>query len=375
MSAICTMSKNPSASAILIRRNRGFTLIEIAVVVALAAILTAGLSEMYSQFLQYQRKTERVTKMNVIADALKRAYVNNVATNATSISSDTNYFYFDVTGQAPLPTTQLNQWIGGFALISLPSPNAFAGLLRGGFALENEAASALRSFLPQGTTTDVFNDGGGRFYLAIARTSTVDHRGHTLRVPALYVISAGENGRLETTVTTGFSATQTEIVAAGDDRVRMIEMRDSFIKIVDDSYAQVNRMKGALERFYQSRYLADSSRDPLRNYFSPPPPGQPTALWDISSPLPNAGLGVSVLGNNLALMQALGFGENDMKTPVAMPPSYDWSGATTYSWPSILLSGIRDPSTAATPPYSASISINLPFIIGNMPTATATSTF
>lgn len=350
------------------RRQRGFTLIELAVTVVIVSIITYAGAEMYADWSRLQQRVERKQRLEAVATTLSNAALANASINAGLPGG--SWFRVDATGMThPVPTNTLlstKQYVqeGGTYAMFLMYPAA---------QLDAVAGLYLGAYIPNGFTRTIFDDFGNNFVFGLSNAArTVTYRGHAISVPMMYVVSAGENGRFESTIA------PTGLTLAGDDQVQYIDLSGPYSKAIDEAYDRGNKIKAALERFYQSRYLSDSSRAPTRNYFGKLPTNSITSdtiPWDSTSPMPQTSFNTPISADNSAILAALGLSTGDVTSPMAAPSQYSFF-ASNYTSPKILFSGtgVRDPIQGMSPPYSAQITLPLPFI-ASVPTTTAVSTF
>jgi prepilin-type N-terminal cleavage/methylation domain-containing protein len=193
-------------------KSKGFTLIELAVVLAIIAVLAAVLTPMVTGYLDQARTARAQADVRTIADAVKlynrdtgRYPIYASAANYTSGTTGAIREIGTSTGTAP---TAGSGWVlSGTTLAStsleLYMNNDYTGVGSAGFP-----KAAFRG--PYIGTVD--SDPWGHQYLLNA-TNLAGSTNHA------YVLSAGPNGTVETTRDV---ATTTTITAGGDDIISII---------------------------------------------------------------------------------------------------------------------------------------------------------
>lgn len=192
-------------------RSKGFTLIELAVVLAIIAVLAAVLTPMVTGYLDQARLARAQADVRTIADSIKlyqrdtgRWPVFNSSTiSGASASNEIG------TSSGNNPTggsgwTSTNVSLGNTSL-ELYLNNDYTGVGTASFPKAGFRGPYIRT---------VDSDPWGNKYLINATDFTVaNSANHT------YVISAGPNGTLETTRDT---ASTTNLTAGGDDIISII---------------------------------------------------------------------------------------------------------------------------------------------------------
>jgi prepilin-type N-terminal cleavage/methylation domain-containing protein len=355
------------------KASRGFTLVEITVAVVLLAIIGAFAAEYFGSAQALRMRTERREKLETVAATIQNAMIANVGLNTAYGGPAFIYGWVMLDASAalthpqPFNSTLNNVYVQDFGANKVAFLMPYT-------SLTESSAFYLSSYIPAGYNTNVFDDFGNRFFLVNGSLKTVEYRGHTLSVPVTYVVSAGANGRLETAMD------PSAMTLVGDDIGATIDLTSAYTKGVDDAYDRLRQIKGNLERLYQARYLADSTRDPMRNYFSPPPSGNSSvqaSMWDAGSPLPVFTYGATVTTFNQSLATAIGMSKQDLALPFGFPEAFTPYFGAIASYPQFQFSGspLREPTLGSQPPYNVQIAIRLPYIAAQQPSALAVSTY
>jgi prepilin-type N-terminal cleavage/methylation domain-containing protein len=196
-------------------RSKGFTLIELAVVLAIIAVLAAVLTPMVTGYLDQARTARAQADVRTIADSIK--------------------LYNRDTGRWPI--TYTGGTVGTATSSELATSGATANTLPGaGTGWTSTTASVGTTSLELFLSNDYTNVGSAAFPKAGFRgpyihTVDTDPWGHVYMLNATdlanansgnhaYIISAGPNGTLETTRDV---ATTTNLTAGGDDIISVIK--------------------------------------------------------------------------------------------------------------------------------------------------------
>ena len=203
--------------------GRGFTLIEMAVVLVIIAVLVAILTPLVTSYVDQARVAKAQTDARSLAEAISRFERDvgrypmfNPATGFLDDSS-ANVFRLDGTGKAPTDSTGTG-WAmattSGGDCVGTCNPLATANVLMANIPLYTVSGSLAKPFKWKGPYIDVEADPWGNKYLVniISCKSTSTN--------ACFVLSAGPNGTVETTFEVGATTT---LSPGGDDIIYRIK--------------------------------------------------------------------------------------------------------------------------------------------------------
>lgn len=318
------------------RKVTGFTIAELIISVAVISILMAFvMPAVYSAFVSLEERETR-RKVDILAVGIERAYVNSIATIATSERPRL------VIGTEFVPASE---------------------------SLTSAQISPLLRFMGKDGGDEIRFDGGATpFAIYISDPLTDMYLGTTYTYRIVHIVSQGRNRVLDIK----FDETTAVVLTSGDDVFRVIDGRESTRAAIAKTRERLDRVKSQFERYYQTRYLTDTGRSPAKNYFGSGATGSYPypELWDGSSNV----IGRTSNGNVRALAAALGISVADTAS-VFDETGFSSSSATiTYDNVS---PAVRSPSNTLpamqTAPYSIAINAVTPW--GEVMSSTAQSTY
>lgn len=193
-------------------RERGFTLIEMAVVLAIIAVLAAVLTPMVTGYIDQARIVRATADVKTIADAVRLYERDNgkypVYSNATNAANNTVVATYLVgSGSPPLLTTTFGTLTSTASLTTQMNSNLLG--LSTGSQVTNPGRVAFRGPYLGGLDTDPW----GNEYIVTANNLSGTTNWSV-------VISAGPNGQLDTNPN---QANTTTFTVSGDDIVAIIK--------------------------------------------------------------------------------------------------------------------------------------------------------
>ncbi|MBD8051084.1 type II secretion system protein [Limnohabitans radicicola] len=303
--------------------QRGFTLAEMMVAVALMGLLMIPLSNMLSPALDLRAKVETDTRLELLKQAAVGAYRTEMAT---------------VDAQ---PSAIMALQAGTMAPVAANASGA--------------CASAAATFAPlarylQMSTTDAYKDGWGQGLCVLMTTrQTGTQSGVSYWYHNYAFVSPGRDGAIDT----GTSLSATSLTLSGDDKGAFIDGRSLVAAQVEATLAQVKRASDAVAAYFNARYLSNSDRDTAINYFARTNrAGVSAGEFDGTGALPNTG-GAPALMTSNGISDVLGLTVLDVTNP--------WGGILQLDNSS---DDVRTPenTTASlrSPPFTARITTTLP---------------
>jgi general secretion pathway protein G len=191
-------------------KSKGFTLIELAVVLAIIAVLAAVLTPMVTGYLDQARIARAQADVRTIADAIK---LYNRDTGRWPIYNSSGTFTSDTVASVEIATSQGNNPTGGSGWSITLGNTSLELYLSNDYSSVGNASFPKAGFRgPYIRTVD--SDPWGNKYLVNATDLTKASVNHA------YVLSAGPNG---TTETTRDVANTANLVAGGDDIIGVIK--------------------------------------------------------------------------------------------------------------------------------------------------------
>lgn len=306
------------------KKQQGFTLLEMMFAMGLASILIVLISNATGPGITFFSRLETDGRLKDLRMALTAAYNDN-ATTVDAVSSAV--FTTPAGTLAQLTPTVNNLCVGG--------PTTFTAIGR------YLATSA----------SDIWHDGFGRsFCVYITPMQSITVNSITFNYHSVAVVSAGVDGAIDTT--TSLSPVGV-LTLGGDDKGILIDGRALMQDKVSQSLAVVNRSADAYQTYFNTRYLANTTRDISIDYFAKSDRGgNASSSWDVNGSMPNSG-GAAVSMTAISAHTVLGLTPSDITDAFGQILLIDNSS-----------DAVRNPqnSTAAlqTPGYTARISTALP---------------
>jgi len=314
---------SPRCCSQSLKRQRGFSLPEVMVAIALMAALVLPLAQMLSPALDLRAKVETDARMELLKTAALGAYKTELAS---------------IDAQAGAVMTLLD------GTVSPVEPSE-----SGACASTSSTFEPLQRYL-QMSSTQAFRDGWGQgLCVFITPRQTGTHSGVSFQYHNVAFVSPGRDGAMDA----GTSLTGTSFTLAGDDKGAFIDGRSLVASQVDLTLAQVKRVADAAQAYFKARYLSNSDRDTAINYFTKTArSGAFGGEFDATGMLVNtAGAAVPMTSGGIG--DALGLTVLDLTDP--------WGGVLQLDNSSDL---VRNPenatSTMRTPPFTARIWTSLP---------------
>jgi len=314
---LCSTSRNHS------RIQRGFTLPEIMVAIALMAVLVLPLTQMLSPALDLRAKVETDARLELLKIAAIGAYKSELVS---------------IDAQSTAVVT-LND-----GTLSPVTPNA-----AGACASTSTTLSPLQRYL-QLSSTDAYRDGWGQgLCILITTRQTATQAGVSYQYHNFALVSPGRDGAIDAAT----NLTGTSFTLGGDDKGAFIDGRSLVATQVDLTLAQVKRAADAVQAYFLARYLSNADRDTAMNYFATTNrSGATSGEFDVNGSLPSTG-GVAVAMTSSGIVEALGLSTLDLTDP--------WGGILQIDNSS---DSVRNPenSTASmrSPPFTTRVSTTLP---------------
>lgn len=329
--------KMPQKPRAKLHRQQGVSLLEVMVATAVIALLIPAIMAMVQPFLNFYGKVNTDNRLKDLRTALTATY-NTYATNIDALTTAT-LTTPDGTLSQVLPASQQ----------CTATATTFA---------------AARRFLST-SAGEIYHDGFGRsFCVWITPRLSASYSGVTYYYHNVLVVSAGVDGAVDATTTINADGT---ITVGGDDRSAFIDGRSIAQAKIQQTLAQMDKIVGAYQNYFTSRYMVNTSRDTAVNYFANGP-----ASWGIASNWDTGGSIVSTAGVAQALTwnnfyQGLGLSLADVVDAYGQTITVDNSSDSTRN---------PDNQTSAamqSPPYTTVLSTNLPG--GLTMTRTVTGTY
>jgi general secretion pathway protein G len=194
-------------------KSNGFTLIELAVVLAIIAVLAAVLTPMVTGYLDQARLARAQADVRTLADAIK---LYNRDTGRWPIYYTSANYGTDTVGSNELSTSTGNLPTGGNGWTSTNVSIGTTSLelyLNNDYSVVGSASFPKAGFRGPYVRTVDSDPWGNKYLLNATDLSRANSGNHA------FVISAGPNGTLETTRD---SATTATLTAGGDDVIGVI---------------------------------------------------------------------------------------------------------------------------------------------------------
>jgi prepilin-type N-terminal cleavage/methylation domain-containing protein len=317
------MRKRPATRPIAPRTQKGFSLPEIMVAIALMAVLVLPLAQMLSPALDLRAKVETDARLELLKTAAQGAYKSELAS-------------IDAQSSAVVTLTD--------GTLSPVAANA-----AGACASTSTTFAPLRRYL-QMSSTDAYRDGWGQGLCVLITTrQTATQSGVSYQYHNFALVSPGRDGAIDVATT----LTGTSFALGGDDKGVFIDGRSLIAAQVDLTLAQVKRAADAVQAYFLARYLSNSDRDTAMDYFAKTArSGAASGEFDGSGAVPSTG-GAAVPMTSIGIGDALGLSVLDLTDP--------WGGVLQLDNSS---DAVRSPDnstvTMRSPPFTARVSTTLP---------------
>lgn len=229
-------------------RNRGFTLLEVLIAMALVAVLSALILSSLAPWIAFRQKMETQTRMVDLAQGLKATFDNNAFRIA--VGNDAETFEYRAAN-------------GTYATFAKNGDLAAESRCD-----ETASLSGMSGFLTQPPDEAQFDGFRNVFCFAVSQplVEQVDSD-----VPLYYrvvaVISPGRNGQIDEG--TEFNATTGVLQLGGDDLGETISSLPFTRQKYRDTVARLDRVAQAFEQHFTVSYLANAARDLSVYYFDP----------------------------------------------------------------------------------------------------------
>lgn len=227
------MAQAGGGPALAPARAAGFTLLEVLIATATAALLGAALWGMYFGYAHTAQRIDTQRRLAVLRDAFGAFYRANT-------------FLVEATDAAELRTGDDTR-VGNDSLLQA------ADLL------------PLQAYLARGAPGDAFRDGYGqaiRIFVSTRRIQLVD--GVSIASRRLALVSAGPNQRFESD---DWNPDQGQLDRAGDDEITVFDALADQAELFRRTDQRMQRLAETVRAYAQGRYLLDPDRDPLIDYF------------------------------------------------------------------------------------------------------------
>lgn len=214
---------HPQVSAVAHRSERGFTLVEVIVVLSVVLLLTGIAVPMLSSYMEDGRRAKAEAEIKVVAAAMMSLY-KDVGTYPARNASGTNDQVYSLFTGSTMPTT--NPFAAGHQWVTWGMSAARGDLIDNHLNLNT----------PQGQTAGAYPTTGSARWRGpyFAGSTPLDpwgrpyvinviagHSNHATNHKRMWVMSAGPNGRIETTA----NATATTDLGGDDIGVLIAQRR------------------------------------------------------------------------------------------------------------------------------------------------------
>jgi prepilin-type N-terminal cleavage/methylation domain-containing protein len=297
-------------------RQRGFTAIELILAVAIIAVFSAVLLSGYGAYIDQNQKDETRIRLKQTRLALTEAYRRQVLTVSGGPGGSATFSGTVLTNNTNLTAANVGL-VQQFATLS-PAVLAFDG----------------------------FNQ-PMRFFASDELTQVV--AGTTLRYRVIAVVAPGRNS----VVDSAFNPVTGILTVARDDEGEIVNGYAIVREVYDDTLKRADRLANAYGTYFQTRYMADPSRNVSTNYFANrDPTGAVSANWDQTGTVATS-LGVAANASDIGVQAALGLAPADLQTIFGQPIQIDNSS-----------NDVNQPNNGTVartfPPFSARVIVALP---------------
>lgn len=229
-----------------LRKNSGFTLIEMLIVLALIAVISLTIMSSMSTWIAFKQKLDNESKLSDIKQAFSTIY----SLNALKVESNATRSFLEFEGQGVCPTTlaQIQKQESSFILYST-----------------NFSAT------PQNISRDGYAN-PWCIYVSNPLSAVVD--GTLLRYRNIAIVSKGRNGELDTTAVAGdpsittFDPITGTLSVGGDDSGILVSGLDIQRDKLKETLSRMNKLATMYETYFTSRFLNNTGRDITKYYFS-----------------------------------------------------------------------------------------------------------
>jgi len=246
-------------------RQRGFTLIEIAIAMTVMAILTIVLTTMFGPFLNFKARIDSEAQIRALAQTLEQNYEQQAL-----VVDSTNLPVFTFVNNSGAP-------------VSLQTSTT--RMTSVGPECQSQAAVlAQLPVRPQNGAERAELDGFGKpFCIFVSNAQTRVQDGVTIPFHTITILSTGANGVLDPQTSydpnTGVLTQDPE----GDDRLAIVV--DGFAiqqRLISETLRRMGRVIAAYETYFSTSYVNSQQRDTQTNYFYADDPGDPNDFGDLS---------------------------------------------------------------------------------------------
>lgn len=313
-------------SAAVKRLQRGLSLVEVLITLALVTLLVAMVSDMLQPWIQFKQTLETERKLLELQSSFRAAY----EANAYRIDS-----------------------LDASELVMGPSASvATSGLSATRECLAN--TSSFRAVAPHLVTGAEFaqQDGYGNFFCLIVSprlAKTID--GVNLYYHTLAIVSPGRNMTLDPG--TGMQP-DGSLGLDGDDRGALVDgyaIQQAKYKL---TLARIDRVIQLYETYFTSRFLANPARDITVDYFA--------STWDTTGTVP--GTGENNIAPSRTVLASLGIADLDGRsayetvgTSAGVDSNDIFVANERYCFGTTC---VRSPAAGVSPPYTALVGAMLP---------------
>lgn len=318
-----------------IRRQRGFTLLEVMVAMLLVGALYAIASESFGPALAFRAEVETKERQKDLRQAVHSAYkLNAINVDASSTAElDFGGTYGKLEPVEPDPATKR-------------------------CAANATTFASVASFSSM-SAGDAFRDGyGNPVCVLITPRLSLTVSGSTVYYHSVAIVSPGKNGVIEAGTT--LSATTGNMSVDGDDIGILLDGRNFAQERYDLTLESIRRAADAYQAYFSVRYQSDPARSISVDYFScgddaACPPATANALWDAGNGMPStcAGAVPMFASAGISPHAVLGLSQSDVTDGYGNIITMDNCGSSVRS-PGNVTVALR------APPYTAVISTTLP---------------
>lgn len=243
------------------RQQKGFTLVEIVIAIALVLMITAVVTQGLGPWIKFKQRLETEQNFKDLVQATTALY----KANAYNIDNT------DPVGTAPPSPTS----IGPNGALSLPTASAPANQFQtdctaGDPADTTSIKETLRPLQPylSKSVLELAQDGfNNKICVLVSKRQYRDVNGARLFYHSVAFISRGDNTTLDAGTTFVDNGAGMTLTLAGDDTGQMVDGFKIALENYQVTLTRLQKLTLAYETYFHIRYLTKSDRDISINYF------------------------------------------------------------------------------------------------------------